>query len=302
MKHLSSYAKVYQIGHAKIDGIFSDPVLIEEKYDGSQFCFGMIDGEFVCRSHNVDIDWQQGVDSMFQKAFDYAYSKVGILPDNTIFRCEYLQKEKHNTLRYLRIPKNNLVLFDVEIGLQPLIDSARKSQYAELLEIEPVQRIYKGIINTADELLKFLETESSLGGTKLEGIVIKNYNKYGDDKKYFVGKYVSEAFKEKHSTDWKDRNPSRSDVILKLGDEMRSAARWMKAIQHLKEDGKLENSPKDIGILLKEIHVDIEKDESEYIKEKLYSYAIKNIKSFAVRGFPEFYKKYLLENTFENKK
>ena len=41
---IHSYSKVYQIGHKVIRDIFNDEVLIEEKIDGSQFSFGVIDG------------------------------------------------------------------------------------------------------------------------------------------------------------------------------------------------------------------------------------------------------------------
>ena len=36
-------------------------------------------------------------------------------------------------------------------------------------------------------------------------------------------------------------------------DNYRTVARWEKAIQHLNESGRLENSPRDIGPLIKEI-------------------------------------------------
>jgi len=42
---LHSYPSVYAIGHKAIEEIFLGPVLIEEKIDGSQFSWGIIDGE-----------------------------------------------------------------------------------------------------------------------------------------------------------------------------------------------------------------------------------------------------------------
>ena len=50
---LSSYPKVYAIGHRAIGDIFKDTVLVEEKIDGSQFSFGKDrDGNFSMRSRN----------------------------------------------------------------------------------------------------------------------------------------------------------------------------------------------------------------------------------------------------------
>jgi hypothetical protein len=297
MIHLSSYAKVFQLGHPQIANIFDDVVLIEEKIDGSQFCFGFIDGEFVCRSHNKQIDWQTGnIDNMFKLAFDVAYSRAKDIDNNTIYRCEYLQKPKHNSLTYSRTPKDNLIVFDIEIGLTPLSYKDKK-QEADRLGLECVPLLYQGLIKSVDELLKYLDTVSILGGVNIEGVVVKNYNKYSDDKKYYVGKYVSEQFKEKHRKEWGESNPSRKDIIEQLCDELRTEARWNKAIQHLREDGKLLNDTKDIGILLKEIQDDIKAEETDYIKDKLFSFAIKQIERSSVRGFPEYYKKYLLENS-----
>jgi len=42
---IHSYATVFQLGHKMIAGIFSSPVVVEEKIDGSSFSFGLIDGE-----------------------------------------------------------------------------------------------------------------------------------------------------------------------------------------------------------------------------------------------------------------
>lgn len=299
MKHISSYAKVFQLGHPQIQNIFDDVVLIEEKIDGSQFCFGVVDGEFVCRSHNKQIDWQSGsIDNMFKLAFESAYSRFKMIDNNTIYRCEYLQTPDHNTLNYSRVPKDNLIVFDIECGLAPMRYGDKKFE-AERIGLECVPLLYQGLIKSADELLKFLDYESILGNMKVEGVVVKNYNKYSDDKKYYVGKYVSEQFKELHQREWKESNPTLKDVIGLLSDELRTEARWLKAIQHLKENGELLNDVKDIGNLLKEIQNDIMAEEKEYIKDKLYTYAMKDINRAVIRGFPEFYKKRLLENNFK---
>ncbi len=44
------------------------------------------------------------------------------------------------------------------------------------------------------DLYALLEKESILGG-KVEGIVVKNYARFGKDKKVLMGKYVSEQGK-----------------------------------------------------------------------------------------------------------
>jgi len=47
---LNSYPKVYNLGHAAIVHLFDEPVTVEEKVDGSQFSFALIDGELSARS------------------------------------------------------------------------------------------------------------------------------------------------------------------------------------------------------------------------------------------------------------
>ena len=50
MEQINSYPSVMQIGHKMIADIFSGEVIVEEKIDGSQFSFGVINGELTCRS------------------------------------------------------------------------------------------------------------------------------------------------------------------------------------------------------------------------------------------------------------
>jgi hypothetical protein len=47
---ISSYSKVYNLGHRTIEQLFDGIVVAQEKVDGSQFSFGLIDGELYCRS------------------------------------------------------------------------------------------------------------------------------------------------------------------------------------------------------------------------------------------------------------
>ena len=71
-----------------------------------------------------------------------------------------------------------------------------KKAEAERLGLECVPLLYKGMIKSPDELLKFLDAESILGGTKIEGVVVKNYNLFTLEKKIAMGKFVREDFKE----------------------------------------------------------------------------------------------------------
>ena len=69
--------------------------------------------------------------------------------------------------------------------------------------------------------------------------------------------------------------------------------------KHLKEKGLLENSPKDIGELIKECKADILKECEEEIKDKLYAWAKDKILRACTAGLPEWYKENLLNSSFD---
>jgi hypothetical protein len=139
-----------------------------------------------------------------------------------------------------------------------------------------------------------------LGGQKIEGVVLKpiNYNIFGEDKKVLMGKYVSEAFREIHKHEWKLSNPSRTDFIDLLAQQYTTPARWNKAIIHLKEQGLIQDSPKDIGLIMKEVPLDILKECEQEIKDKLFEHFWSTIRRKVVSGFPEWYKEQLLKAQF----
>jgi hypothetical protein len=152
----------------------------------------------------------------------------------------------------------------------------------------------------SEEHLKLLLAfESFLGGCKVEGFVIKNYTQFGPDKKALMGKFVSKEFKEIHGKEWKKMNPTQGDIVTQLGDRYRATGRWHKAIQHFRDNGYLDDSPKDIGRLIKEIPADVKKECEEEIKELLFKWAWPQVSRLTVRGFPEWYKQLLMKNQFQ---
>ena len=115
MDRIGSYSTVYNIGHKAIENLFSGPVLIEEKLDGSQFSMALTDGQLLCRSKNQQII-VDAPEKMFSKATETAKSLD--LHPGWIYRCEFLSKPKHNTLAYSRVPEKNLIVFDIAIGME----------------------------------------------------------------------------------------------------------------------------------------------------------------------------------------
>jgi urease gamma subunit len=291
---LNSYSTIFALGHKAVQPLLEVPLLCEEKVDGSQFSFGKIDGQLVMRSKGARVFAGQG--EMFEAACGME-ADIGYIPEGMVFRCEYLSKPRHNILRYERIPAKHLIVFDVEDGRGNFLSYSDKQQVAANIGLETVPRLYEGMV-TLDIVQELLDRESVLGGTKIEGVVLKpvKYDLWGTDKKVLMGKYVSEMFKEKHAVEWKSDN--KPDVVTLLAAELRNEARWQKAIQHLAEAGRLENSPRDIGPLIKEVIADVEKEEVEYVKQRLFARFWPEIRKQLTFGLPEWYKDKLLKEAF----
>lgn len=298
---MNSYPSIYNFGHAAVRELLQTEVIVEEKIDGSQLSFGMYNGELRMRSKGSDIILS-APHKMFEKAVETARELEPLLPEGYTYRGEFLAKPKHNVLAYDRAPTRNFILFDVNTGIETYLSPEQKAAEAERLGLEVVPTLYRGVLNSADSLRGLLETISMLGGQKIEGVVVKplQYNLWGRDKKCIMAKFVSEAFKEMHGRTWtKEHRPSKADIIEQIGSQTCTEARWAKARIHLQEAGKLENSPRDIGYLIKEIPADIRKEEEENIKQQLFDWAWPKIQRAAVRGLPEWYKKELLKLSFE---
>jgi len=287
-----NYPKVYNLGHANIKEIFDSGVIfVQEKIDGSQFSFGLIDGELKIKSHYVEmnIDYPQ---QMFTKAVETVRVLKDELHPGWTYRSEYLSKPHHSTLTYDRTPKKNIILFDINRGEEDYLAPGNVKEEAERLGLECVKTFTMiSKAPTLEELEEFLLKTSALGGTTIEGVVFKNYEKFGRDGKVMMGKFVSEKFKEQNKKAFAPK--TGKNIIQLLVDQYKTEARWVKAIQHLEEKGKLLKEPKDIGNLIKEVEQDLMEECVDEIKNKLFVYFRKDIINGIIRGLPEWYKKRL---------
>lgn len=295
---ISAYPKVHNLGHKAVKDIFDGTVVVQEKLDGSQFSFVKVDNTVYYRSRRAVINPQQPP-KLFQTAVERVEEVKDKLHDRWIYRGECFAKPKHNCLSYARVPANHVAIFDIDRGDQDYLSPDEVSTEAWRLGFESVPLFYVGKIKEYKELKEFLQRDSILGGVTVEGIVIKNYNSYGEDGKVLMAKCVNESFKEKHASEWKQANPGGKDIFRQLTDSLRTPARWTKARQHLKEAGMLKDSPEDIGLLMKEVIKDIREEESEWIKEYLFNWAWKRLHKGLVKGLAECYKEELAKSNFD---
>ncbi len=314
MKGVPSYTKVLTLGSSMTENALIGDILIQEKIDGSQFGFGLNEfKQVVFRSKSVAMHVDNYSD-MFKEAIDHVMSIEKIIqamfPTDTYFYCEYLQKPRHNTLKYDMIPKNHLMLFDcMQKGAWLTRDKLELA--ASLLQISLIPELWKGDIGVylreknekgysspGDFFKRMTETTMSvLGGITVEGVVMKNYNQtilLGGHVFPLFTKYVREAFKEQNALNWKQT--SRKGQIEEYIASFQNENRWKKAVYYLKDRGELENSPRDIGNLIRRVNQDIIEEEEQNIKEWLYNLYHKEILRVSTRGLPEWYKLQLIEN------
>ena len=303
MNSWHNYPSIYNLGHKAVADLFTVPVNVEEKVDGSQFSFGVSEeGEIKIRSKGC-VMLIDAPEKMFTKAANTVRDLASVLHPGWTYRGEFLAKPKHNALIYSRVPTRHIIIFDINTSEETYLGYKEKVSEASRIGLECVALLASGMIGSAEELRDLLERESVLGGQKIEGMVIKPsaYDLFGPDKKVLMGKFVSESFKEVHAAEWRKSNPTPQDIIEQIALDMKTPARWNKAIQHLAEAGQLEGSPRDIGALMKEVPADIEKECSDEIKDRLFRFAWPHIRRKVTAGLPEWYKEQLLSQQFEHK-
>lgn len=294
---INSYGSIYALGHIAVADILEgNDVEITEKVDGSQISFGMIDGELMIRSKNQRL--HIGADNgMFNLAVDKIGFFADILTPGYVYRGEYFSKPKHNTLAYERVPKNNIMIYDIErtMGSSDFLRRKERGKEAIRIGFEPVRVFFTGTGCNLEWIKEYLEETSILGGVKVEGVVVKNYGQFTEDKKVAKAKFVSAEFKERNDKEWKKGNPTQKDIIAQLIETYSVPARYQKAVQHLRDDGKLEGSPRDIGNLIKETQEDLKKEEADAIKEVLYNHFVGQILRGVIAGLPQWYKEQIAE-------
>jgi len=300
---LGSYGKIYNLGHRAVRDILNFPVQIQEKIDGSQFSFGVRNGVLNMRSKRAVV--HEGNEAgQFKLASEtvQALLAANLLEEGWTYRGEAVTKPRHNHLAYGRIPAGGIILFDIDQGEEDLLDYLALTFAARELGLEVVPQFEAGTIEKIEDLAALCDRKSILGGEKnIEGVVIKPTVPLFDTLtgKTLRAKVVAAEFRETQTKSWKAANPGNNQFIEALVNSLTTEARWRKSIQTLRDEGVLDNSPKDIGPLLKQISKDVLEEEGPAIAAALLKHFWKkNISRGLTRGFPEFYKQQLIELQF----
>lgn len=292
------YQKIFSIGDPLLSNLFDGEVFVEEKVDGSQFRV-IINAQGTARygSKTVDYSDERAPDKMFVAAIAQAEKHLsGLDLKNAFLVFEYLEKPQQNSLSYGRVPKDNLVLLDAMVENKWLKPEEKKA-LADKVGFECIPLIFKGTISSVKDVESLLEKESFLGNAKIEGIVVKNYGQY--HKAPFMlgapvfGKYVREEFKELNRETW----GVGKSLEEKIMEHFPLEPRWQKVVQHARESGELKNGVKDIGKLIQLVEEDFSQEAQPLVKELLWKEFSHALKSMSRRGFPEWFKKKLLEES-----
>lgn len=303
MYQIESYSSPVNLSVKEALNFFGEyPYIVQEKVDGSQFSFGVYNiNDFLipaCRSHGTQINIDQPP-KIFAKAVETIKNIWGNLMIGWTYRGEVLDKPKHNKLQYNRVPTGNIILYDIDTGDQNYLQDDNFYQEVERIGLEAVPTLaLRSGIPTQEDFDSWLDNESILGGTKIEGVVLKNYRTFDSHNKLLMVKYVSEMFREKANKEWKGKSLS-SEVVTTIVAEFGSQARWDKVIQHLAEEDILSYTPKDIGLVMKEFNADFERECVDEIKDRLWILLRKEIMHGVCGNLPDYYKKFLQNKFYE---
>ncbi|MEM0142375.1 MAG: RNA ligase family protein [Candidatus Parvarchaeum sp.] len=310
---MEKYPKVLPLAVIKqLDLLTKGTFYLQEKIDGSQFRFGIdSSGNMVFGSKSVEYGDIRPVEKMFSVAVESATAALirykemlnnKDLACDTVFYAEYLKAPKHNTLKYDRVPLGNLMVFDCQYhGRWMSPDGLRALAGSMGLEAIPTYLSTDSFPIIAD-VKQLLEKQAPvLGGSFIEGVVIKNYDMIvpiQQQVRPLMYKYVRDDFRELNQKNWKEQ-PGKKPIIDEIDSLFNKQAIFLKAVQHLQEDGKYTGQLKDIATLIPLIHDDLNKEYKPEITKMLWEYYEREIKNSIIRGLPQFYKDYLYKKAEE---
>jgi bifunctional DNA-binding transcriptional regulator/antitoxin component of YhaV-PrlF toxin-antitoxin module len=229
---------------------------------------------------------------MFKGACEHIKTifEQGLMANGVVYRCETLEKPRHNALKYSRTPLNHLVLFDIqERGGRFLLPEAIRA-HANIMQIDMIPVLVNSSTSNIEQATSFLEQESCRGGAKIEGVVIKNYDQG------IMAKLVRSEFKEVNAGKPSGTKPNTVEALI---ERFKCEARWRKALIHLHERGELKHEMSDIPRLMKEIHEDVMNEEKELIKDLLLKCFEAKIAKDIVSGLPAWYENLLIKQNME---
>lgn len=304
-ERLPGYLHVPHVGDPSLYNLMKGEIVIQEKLDGSLFRWQNKGGVLRAGSKNVNFTDTDPPKGYFLPAVRYLESIINRIPQGFVFFGELVASPKHNAITYARVPTHQIMLFDaINVGMTDptwISDPEWIAVQAACMEIDFAPTFYRGAGETAtiDVIEQLLRRTSYLGGSIIEGVVIKNYGQPSADRYHMLGfccgKMVRASFKEENRSRWK----AQADVVAQIATRFRTPARFEKAVVHARDEGRLEDTMRDMKVLLEMIDRDIEEEIKPAALEMLWKRYEFEIRKTMKTGLAEFYKQKLLERQFE---
>jgi hypothetical protein len=304
-RKMSNYPKIENVWQGEASWISHVPhgveVSVEEKLDGSQISFGKTqDGMFYinskrrklyqCNAAGAEAEFP--VPAGFQMAVDSLVGRRNLVMPGAHFVGEAITKRRHNKIKYGRIPPSGVVVFACAVDGEYLKDY--RSVVDIVLKFETAREIERlpGWTRIDDaQLSGYLSQESMLGGSTIEGVVLKPWVGDHPVRHLSMVKYVSPEFREANKT--RSIRP-RNATVDSLIDFYRTPGRWAKVIEQCKDEGVLDGAMNDMPHLLRHMNEEFEIEEADTVASTLYKAHRKDIMKGLARGFADYYREYLI--------
>ena len=262
-----------------------DRVIIQEKYDGSQFTiYKDEEGNLHYMNKNKSIS---GKGNVWLNSYLSLCKKTDFFKIGFFYHGEAMNSRQSHTVRYDREPKRFWVLYEIVRENGQILTPEEMTEHLKNTDIEVANVLYDNnghtketnYIDIAKDIIQKMEDgkiQSSLGGIP-EGVVLKVLNRKTDTDKVRNSrfKFVRQVFSEQNHAK-KEKLPTLNDdeIVQGIASVYDTDARKQKAIQHLKECEKKgwneKNLTSNIGRMVEELDADLLKEAEEEIKDMLF--------------------------------
>lgn len=282
------YHSIVRYGHKTTQDVLNkgDQIIIQEKIDGANASFAVVDGELKCWSRNKELSMSNTLEGF------YVWVKENIdvnkLLDGVIYFGEWTAQHKVVYEGYTK----QFFLYDIyNLYLEEYVSFSMVKDEAKRLGLNLVPVFFEGEFESFEQLQQYVgktELNGKLGDkVSGEGIVVKNVayrDRFG--KQLFV-KLVTDGFaevqKQKTPKDPK-KNFSQEELMVR---ECVTIPRVEKQLFKLIDDGLLDRDYgiEDMGYILKTISPLVAED---ILKEEMedYKLSVKDIQCFMCKVLP----------------
>lgn len=282
------YHKIIRYGHKSTQDVLNkgDYIIIQEKIDGANASFAVINGELKCWSRNRELNESNTLEGFYEWVQQNV--QVQKLLEGVVYFGEWTAQHKVSYEGYMK----QFFLYDIyNLHLEEYVSFSMVRDEAKRLGLQLIPVFFEGEFESFEQLMSYVG-RTDLGG-KLkgkptgEGIVVKNVN-YRDEfgKQVFV-KLVIDGFREiQRQKQTKDSKKAFSEAELKVR-ECVTLPRVEKQVFKLIDNGLLdrEYGIEDMGFLLKHTSPMVAED---ILKEEMqdFNVTIKDIQTYMVKVLP----------------